>query len=210
MTPVPPTLPQGLCICLFILSLKAILFKPSLNLPPKAIFPLLFPPLHWTQSKVSGLGASLVVQWLRLCRGLSLVGKLRAHMPCSMANNNKVSGLFVCTHPRHCAVDWVKHWAQSLVLKREQSDLSINQSMYNDVKNWLIWKDPDAGKDWRQEEKGIREDKMVGWHPRLNGCEFEQAPGVGDGQGSLACCSPWGRKESDTSEWLNWTENLIN
>ena len=74
-----------------------------------------------------------------------------------------------------------------------------------DVKNWLLGKDPDAGKDWGQEEKGTTEDEMVGWHHWLNGREFEQAPGVGDGQGSLACCSPWGRKESDTTEQLNWT-----
>ena len=72
--------------------------------------------------------------------------------------------------------------------------------------NWLIWKDPDAGKDWRQEEKGTTDDEMIGWHHWLNGHEFEQAPGVGDGQGSLACCSPWSRKESDTTEQLNWTE----
>ena len=58
-----------------------------------------------------------------------------------------------------------------------------------DVKNWLIWKDPDAGKDWRQEGKGMTENEIVGWHHQLNGHEFEQAPGVGDGQGSLACCS---------------------
>ena len=73
-----------------------------------------------------------------------------------------------------------------------------------DAKNWLIGKDPDAGKDWRQEEKGVTEDEMVGWHHRLDGHEFEQAPGVDDGQGSLVCCSPWGGKESDTTEWLNW------
>ena len=60
-----------------------------------------------------------------------------------------------------------------------------------------IGKDPDAGKDWRQEEKKTTEDQMVGWHHWLTGHEFEQAPGVGDGQGSLACYSPWGRKESD-------------
>ena len=74
-----------------------------------------------------------------------------------------------------------------------------------DVKSWLIWKDPDAGKDWRQ-EKGTTEDEMVEWHHRLNGHEFEQGPAVGDGQGGLACCNPWGRKESDTTEQLNWTE----
>ena len=62
------------------------------------------------------------------------------------------------------------------------------------------------GKDWRQEEKGMAEDEMVGWHHRLDGHEFGQALGVGDGQESLVCCSSWGRKESDTSEWLNWTE----
>ena len=72
-----------------------------------------------------------------------------------------------------------------------------------DTKNWLIGKDPDAGKDWRWEEKGTTEDEMVGWHHRFDGQEFEQVPGVGDGQGSLACCSPWGRTESDTTEWLN-------
>ena len=76
-----------------------------------------------------------------------------------------------------------------------------------DAKNWrLIGKDPDAGKDWRQEEKEMIEDEVVGWHQWLNACEFEQAMGVGDRQGSLECCSPWGRKELDTTEWLNWTE----
>ena len=73
-----------------------------------------------------------------------------------------------------------------------------------DMKNWLIGKDPDAGKDWRQEEKGMTEDEMVGWHHRLNIHGFEQSLGVGDGQGSLECCSPWGHKESDMTKWLNW------
>ena len=77
-----------------------------------------------------------------------------------------------------------------------------------DPKSWLIWKDPDAGKDWRQEKKGTTEDEMVGWHHRLNGHEFEWTPGVGDGQGGLAYCSPWGHKESDTTERLNWTEYI--
>ena len=74
------------------------------------------------------------------------------------------------------------------------------------VKNWLIWKDPVAGKDWRQEEKGTTEDEMVGWHHRLSGHDFEETPGVGDGQGGLECCNSWGHKESDTTEWLIWTE----
>ena len=76
-------------------------------------------------------------------------------------------------------------------------------------KNWLIGKDPDAGKYWRWEEKWTTEDEMVGWYHWLDGHEFEQAPGVGDGQGGLACCSPWvSRKESDTTEWLNETDSL--
>ena len=73
----------------------------------------------------------------------------------------------------------------------------------SDVKNWLIGKGLDAGKCWRQEEKGMTEDEMVGWHHRLNGHEFEQTPGDTEGQGSLACCSTWGCKESDRTQWLN-------
>ena len=65
-----------------------------------------------------------------------------------------------------------------------------------DVKSWFIGKEPDAGEDWKQEKKGATEDEMVGWHHWLDGHEFEWAPGVGDGQGSLACCSPWDHKES--------------
>ena len=72
-----------------------------------------------------------------------------------------------------------------------------------DVKSWLIRKDPDAGKDWRQEEKGMTEDKMFVWHHWLNGHEFEQAQGDGEGQGILVCYSPWGHKESDMTEQLN-------
>ena len=72
--------------------------------------------------------------------------------------------------------------------------------------SWLIWKDPGAGKDWGQEEKGTTEDEMVGWHHRLNGHEFGWTSGVGDGQGGLTCCGSWGGKELDTAERLNWTE----
>ena len=76
-----------------------------------------------------------------------------------------------------------------------------------DAKNWLIGKDPDAGKDCRQEEKGTTEDEIVGWHHRLNGHMFEHALGVGDGQGSLVCCNPLGHKELDMTEQLNWAES---
>jgi len=78
-----------------------------------------------------------------------------------------------------------------------------------DAKNWLIRKDPDVGKDWRQEDKGTTEDEMVGWHHLLDGHEFEQALGVGDGQGSLVCYSPRGCKELDMTERLNWTDSLL-
>ena len=75
------------------------------------------------------------------------------------------------------------------------------------VKSWLIWKDPDAGRDWRQEEKGTTEDEMAGWHHWLDGGESEWTPGVGDGQGGLLCYDSWGRKESDMTETeLNWTK----
>ena len=74
-----------------------------------------------------------------------------------------------------------------------------------DVKSWLIWKDPDAGKDWGQEEKGMTEDDMVVWHHWFNGPGFGWTQGVGDGQGGLTWCSSWGRKESYTTEWLNGT-----
>ena len=75
-----------------------------------------------------------------------------------------------------------------------------------DSNNWLIWKDSNAGKDWGQGKKGMTEDEMVGLHQWLNGHEFKRALGVGDGQGSMVGCSPWGHKELDTTEQLNWTK----
>ena len=75
-----------------------------------------------------------------------------------------------------------------------------------DAKSWLIWKGPGAGKDWGREEKGTTEDEMVGWHHWLNGHGFGWTPGVGDGQGGLACCNSWDHKETDMTERLNWTE----
>ena len=80
------------------------------------------------------------------------------------------------------------------------------------AKSWLIGKDPDSGRDWGQEEKGMTEDELAGWHYRLEAHEFVWTPRVGDGEGGLACCcDSWGRGESDTTEWLNWTElNIMN
>ena len=74
------------------------------------------------------------------------------------------------------------------------------------AKSWFIGKDSDAGRDWGQEEKGTTEDEMAGWHHWLNGCESEWTPGVGDGQGGLACCDSWGCKELDTTEQLIWSD----
>ena len=116
-----------------------------------------------------------------------------------------------------------EHSWESLVLQGDPTSESWRKSVLNihwkdwcwnwnsnlwpsNVESWLIWKDPDAGKDWRREEKGITEDKIVGWHHRLNGYEFEWTLRAGDGQGGLVCCSPWGHKELDTTEQLNWTE----
>ena len=107
-------------------------------------------------------------------------------------------------------VSWTARMSNKSILKEISPEYSLEGLMlklqYFDHLIWksqLVRKDPDAGKDWSQEEE-TTEDEMVGWHHRLNGHECEQALGVGDGQGNLACCSPWGRKEM--TEWLNWTE----
>jgi len=89
-----------------------------------------------------------------------------------------------------------------IFIRRTDAEIEAPILWPPDVKNLLIGKDPDAGKDWRQEEKGMTEDYMVGWHHWLNG--HEQAPGAGEGQGSLVCCSPWGcRVGHNCTEWLN-------
>ena len=112
-------------------------------------------------------------------------------------------------------VPWMARSSNQSILKEISPEYTLEGLMlklkrqYFGHLMWFIGKDPDAGKGWRQEEKGTREDEMVGWHHRLDGHEFEQAPGVGDGQGSLVCCSPRGQKESDTDEWLNWTELIL-
>ena len=89
-----------------------------------------------------------------------------------------------------------------ILIRRTDAETEALISWPSDAKIWLIEKVPDAGKNWRQ-EKGMTEDEMVRWHHWLEGHEFEQALGAGDGQGSLGCCSPWGCKESDMTEWLN-------
>ena len=95
-------------------------------------------------------------------------------------------------------------WNQSSIfIARTDAEAEALILWQPDAKNWLIWKGPDAGNDWRQEEKGTTEDEMVGWHHWISGHEFEQALGIGDGQGSLACFSPWGPKETQVSDWAD-------
>ena len=95
-----------------------------------------------------------------------------------------------------------------IIIERTDVETEVLILWSHNVKNWLIGKGPDAGKDWRQ-EKGTTEDEIFRWHHWLNGHEFEQTQGVGDGQGSVVYCSPGGLKELDMTEWLNWTEPLV-
>ena len=114
-------------------------------------------------------------------------------------------------------VPWIARRSNQSILKEIGPEYSLEGLMLklklqyfgHLKKNWLFGKDPDAGKDWRQEEKEKTEDEMVGWHYRLERHEFEHTLEVGVGQGSLAYCSPWGHKESDTTEWLNWMELML-
>ena len=102
-------------------------------------------------------------------------------------------------------------WVKDMYTGRTNAEAQAQAPILwpSDVKNWRIGKDPDAGKNWRQEEKGMTEDEMVGWHHWLNGHEFEQTLGDSEEQKSLACCSPWGHKELDVTEQLNWTDTWV-
>ena len=106
-------------------------------------------------------------------------------------------------HPIHPKGD------QSWVFIGETDEAETPMLWPPDAQCWFIWKDPDAGKDWGQEEKGMTEDEIVGWHHRHNGHGFWWILAVGDGQGGLLCCGSWGRKESDMTERLNWAEFQI-
>ena len=111
-------------------------------------------------------------------------------------------------------VPWTARRSNQSILKEINPGISLEGMMLKlnpvlwppHAKSWLIGKNSDAGRDWGQEEKGTTEDEMAGWHHGLDRCESEWTPGDGDGQGGLACCDSWGRKESDTTEQLNWTE----
>ena len=111
-------------------------------------------------------------------------------------------------------VPWTARRSNQPILKETSSGCSLEGHAEAETpilwpphaKSWLIGKDPDAGRDWEQVEKGMTEDEMAGWHHQLYAHEFGWTLGVGDGQGGLACCSSWGHKESYITEQLNWTE----
>ena len=130
------------------------------------------------------------------------------------------------TKAEHWRIDAFELWCWRRLLRVPWTAWRSNESILKEISpgcsllglmlklklqyfGWLIWKDPDAGKDWGQEEKGMTEDEMVGWYHQLNGHEFGWTPGLGDGQGGLACCGLCGRRESDTTEWLNWLKTQI-
>ena len=100
-------------------------------------------------------------------------------------------------------------WLKKTWYRRADAEAETPTLWPPDAKSRLIREDPEAGKGWKEKAKGMAEDEMIWWHQWLNGHEFEQAPGVGDGQGSLVCYSPWGLKELDMTEWLNWTKLLF-
>jgi len=156
-----------------------IISKKLLTNPKSSIFPLLlsftsFIMLHFTFS-------SLILFWVKFCKGVE-----------SPLNCKEIQ-------PVHRKGD--QSW---VFIGRTDVEAETPILWPPDVKSWLIGKDPDAGKDWGQDEKGMTEDEMVGWHHRLDGHGFGWTPGVGDGQGGLACCGSWGHKQSDTIKWLNW------
>ena len=120
------------------------------------------------------------------------------------AQSRRIDAFELWCRRRLLRVPWAARRSNQSILKEISPE---SPTLWpSDAKNWLIGKDPNAGKDWRREEKGMSEDEMVGWHHQLNGHEFEQALGVGDWQGSLASHSPRDLKESHMIEWLNWTE----
>ena len=131
------------------------------------------------------------------------------------AEHRRIDAFELWCWRRLSRIPWTARRSNQSILKESSPEYSLEGLMLKlklqyfgkpDAKNWLIGRDPDAGKDWRQEEKGTTEDEMIGWHHWPDGHEFEQALGVGDGQGSLMCYSPWGHKQSNTTKRLNWTK----
>ena len=144
---------------------------------------------------IIGVVISFILYWIDVCKHIVLCGlnvleeTLESSLECKKIQ------------PAHSKGDQPWVFFGRNIAKAEISVLWPSRK-----KSWLIGKNSDAGRDWGQKEKGTTEDEMPGWHHQLNGPEFEWTPGVGDGQGGLACCDLWGRKESDMTKWLNWTE----
>ena len=119
-----------------------------------------------------------------------------------------------CCWRRLLRVPWTARRSNKSILKETSPGCSLEglmlklkvQYFVHLMWSWLIGKDPDAGRNWGQEDKGTTEDEMAAWHHWLDGHEFEWTPGISDGQGGLACCNSWDHKESDTTAWLNWTD----
>ena len=123
----------------------------------------------------------------------------------NIAEHQRIDAFELWCWRRLLRVPWTARRSNQSTLKEISPGCSLEGLMLN-VKRWLIGKDSDAGRNWGQEEKGTTEDEMAGWHHWLDGHEFGWTPGVGGGQGGLACCNSWGHKESDTTERLKWTE----
>ena len=127
--------------------------------------------------------------------------------PIKKAEHQRIDAFELWCWRRLLRVPWttiLKEIQSFIFIRKADIEAEVPILWPSDAKSWLLGKDPDAGKDWRQEEKGMTEDEMVGWHHQLDWHEIEQAPGVGDGQRSLACFSPQSCKNSDKTEWLNW------
>ena len=129
------------------------------------------------------------------------------------AEHQKIDAFELWCWKRHLRVPWTARRSIQSILKETSPGCSLEGLMLRlkilwqpHAKSWLIRKDPDAGRDWGQDEKEMTEDKIAGWHYRLDGHGFEWTPGVGDGQGGLVCCDSWSCKESDMTEGLNWTD----
>ena len=128
------------------------------------------------------------------------------------AERRRIDAFELWCFRRLLRVCWSARRSNQSILKEISPGISLEGVMLKlkpHAKSWLIGKHFGAGRDWGQEEKGTTEDQMSGWHHWLYGRESEWTPGAGDGQGGLACCDSWGRKESDKTEWLNWTEQSI-
>ena len=131
------------------------------------------------------------------------------------AEHCRIDAFELCCWRRLLRVPWTVRRSNQSIVKEISPRCSLEGLMLKlktpilwllHEMSWLIGEDSDAGRDWGQEETGTTEDEMAGWHHWLDGRESEWTPGVGDGQGGWACCDSWGRKESHTTEWLNWTE----